>query len=569
MKIYIDAIEVQYPNKTLLEPSFSIRRSNSNSESSISFTGNLTFTGSDYTYLYDKLVADPNAITNHVILKFVDDCCGNKEYFFIIKSESLEWCENSCDIDATALEYSEDSAAYACIENTLIFDDHAGFYSSKIHPVVPYCTELRPSWLQDAMLIVGLCTISMVSVLLPVFLIIQTIINTINAVIAVINALGGSVNYLEILGSNDDTALLDWADNTTDALGSLIAGCNYAHPSPYVRSYIDNVCSKCGIAWSSSILKESDPSKPNRDYYRMVYLNAPVRKGMSAGDYFGGITNYINRNKPIHNLKSFLDEIKQVFNADWDIYQGTLRFERRDFFQNKTPWLDLTTYDPSKIKSVCYTWTKNPRPSYATFFYSKDAMDWVGSEAIDRWGATVEWNSPYSSLQKGEKKVMFPFGAARFRGDRIDRDVLDDYGWMPYGIGSAIINNAFVMIMNNGTAFLPKLLCLNDDGGSIPLHGIVRFGDSVSGEHANSCFNYPLWVRPGQTGNLYDRFWQIEDPRNVGFAGFDFIATIEFDCETLKNVDIDGTVLLSTGLGYDLSIDINFETNTMVIKGTV
>lgn len=563
MIIYLDAHLVINPNNTLLEPKFTIRRKNENREPSIGFSGDIVFTGVDYDYIYNKLVVEPNAINDFIILKFVDNCCNDKEYIFQIKPESLQWCENSCEINANALEFTEDSKLYACASSTLVWDNWNNF-NQQNHPRIPYCLEFRPSVMHDAMIILSILTFSGLSVLIPLVATIIPLVATINLIITAVNTLPSvNISPITIGGFSNPIQILQWGLNQLNQFGAYIVGCNFDHPSPLVRSYINNACQKCGIAFSSSILND-----PNNDYWNLAYFSAPIRKGQSQGDYFGGLVNLIDNNKPIRTLKTFLDEVAEVFNAEWDIHNGVLRFERKDFFNQQTPWLDLITYDSRLIKSVCYEWTRKTRYALADIKYQKDALDWVGSEAIQRWSDIIEWNNPVNTLQKGILEKTFPFGAARFRDDKLDRDVLADYSWAPFGFGSAIMANDSVMIMNNGTAFLPKLLILEDNFNWQKAR--IKSNYTVSGYNAvNHAYNYPMWVDANLTGNLYDRFWQIEDPRNTSFKGFDVTIKIEWTCKALNDVNIDGTVLTNQGLAKVDSIDLDFSNNTMIIKGTL
>lgn len=565
MKVYIDNILVQYPNASLLEPKFTFRRKNEDGQLAISFTGDLTFTGADYTYIYNKLVLAPNAINDSITLTFVDDCCNNTQYLFLIKPESLKWCDNSCEITANAVEYTPDSKAYNCFESTLIWDDWNGFKSAS-HPRMKYCLEYRPSILQDFALIIGVATLSMIGAFIPVLATIATIVGTINTIINVLNTLPG-VNLSTIGGLGGTGSVLQWMFNTYNSFGSIVAGCGYEHPSPLVRDYINNVCNKCGIAFSSSILNETNPSMPNNEYYNLVYFSAPIKSGRINLPYFvKPLVPFIEDNQPIHNGKSLMDELKQPFNAEWDISNGVVRFERRDFFQNQIPWFDATTYDSSKIISQCYEWSSKRRPAYADIQYQKDAVDWCGSEAWARWSDIVEWNSPPNPVQKGAFTKMFPYSPARFRDDGIERDVLGDYNWLPFGVGASIIANNNAMIMNSGTSFTPKLLIWDTSTSNVNDARVISYNKGGVAK----AFNYPMWVDANYSGNLYDRFWAIENPNNSSFSGFDFTIELIFDCTTLNALNISGTVLTSKGLSKTIdSIDVDFSSGTMTIKGTI
>ena len=571
MKVYRDGIPLEYPDESLSEPRFTIRRKNDEGQFAISFTGELTFIKSDYDYIYNKLVTTPGAINNSVELLFVDDCCSNKEYTFLIKPESLKWCKGSCEIQANAVEYTPESEAYACVENTLIWDNYAGFQTDS-HPKIKYCLEFRPSMLQDAMLIIGLFSIfGATTILFMLATVLLPLIGTINGIITAINTLlpaSSEIDTITILGFDDPIDIFNTIkDIFEDTNGQLVAGCGYEHPSPLVRSYINNVCNKCGIGFDSTILNESDPTKPNKDYWSLVYFSAPIKSGRINNPFFvKPIVPLIDENKPIHNGKTFMDEVIQPFNALWDISSGVLRMHRKDWFQTQIPWFDVLLYDQTKVVSECFTWSKQRRPAYGDFQYQRDAVDWVGAEATRRWSTIVEWNSPPNPIQKGAFTKMFPYSSARFRDDGIERDVLSAYSWMPYGIGQAITDNEKAMIMNNGTCFTPKLLIWDEQ--DINNSFVKRYTTMFAG--ADESVNYPMWCKDGLGGNLYDRFWAIENPRNFAFSGYDFAIEVIWDCALLNALNINGNVMTSQGLSKTIDvIELDWTRSTMIIKGTV
>jgi hypothetical protein len=478
----------------------------------------------------------------------------------------------SCELTANAVEYNAATKAYACIENTLIWDNHAGF-QSWVHPKIKYCLEYRPSIIQDFALIIGCMTLSMIGVLIPVLAAVALVVGTINSIIGVINTLGGSLNTIGGFNGSisGQGSFMQWAFQTYNSFGQIVAGCGFEHPSPLVRDYITNVCSKCGLSFTSSILNETDPQKAGSDYYNLVYFSAPIKHGRINLPYFAKpLVPYIDDNRPIHNLKTFLDEIKQVFNADWDIQSGNLRFERRDFFQSQTPWFDATTYDSSKIVSQCYEWAAQRTPAYADIRYSVDAIDWCGSEATARFSDIIEWNLPVNPKQKGAFTKIFPYSAPRFRNDGIERDVLTAYDWLPFGIGTSIKNNDESMIMNSGTSWSPKLLIWDNQNRPTDITDAhVKWQYPVT-TGATRSYNFPLWVAEGYPGALYQRFWAIENPRNASFSGFDFEIEVIWDCTLLNSIDLNAPVMTSRGMSKKIhGVELNFETSTMIIRGTI
>lgn len=558
MKVYYDGILIPEERMTdsMRKPKFTIRRKGNDGEKAISFTGDLIFTGVEYNYIYAKLVTDINAVLNTVELKFIDDCCGNKEYVFLIKPENIRWCDGECSITANATEYSENSKQYDCLKNTLIWDNWNNFQAGP-HPKMVYCVEYRPAILQDVILCFGVL-ISLILVLLyPVVFIVGIIVAVINAIITAINTIPGiSIDLIDFDGDSSTSTLEEYTA-FRDRVQQFLVGCGRKHPSPLVRSYIKNVCDKCGIGFVSSIF-----NNPASLYYNTVYFNAPVTKGNDPID----TSNWIDKNKPLLNGTKYLDEVKQAINGDWKIIGGVLYLERKDFFKSGTVWIDLTTYPAEKIISICYTWSRKERFAYANLQWSKDPIDWVGNEALDRWNDIVEWNSPPNPTQKGEYLKLLPYGAARFRDDNIERDVLSDYEGAPF-LGATIAAYKKAMIMNNGTAFLPKLLIW--DGVSYDNSKVRTNYAAATGVAPSESYNNPWWIDASHLQNAYDNFWYIDNPRVSTFVGFDVEAEILFTCDVINDANIDELFHIASGNATTETIEINYENGSIKITGEI
>jgi hypothetical protein len=561
MIAFLDGQPVQIPNDTLRKPKFTLVREDEAGDKVLSFAGDLEFEGADAAYIKQRLVDDPNAINNSVELRFKEDCCPNvPDRVFVIKAEGVEWCDApNCTLTAQAVEFSQASQYADCLKSTLIFDNYAGFQSQQ-HPRITYCNELRPAFLQDALIITLLVIDSILLILSPIIAVIAIIVSIINAIIAVVNVLCS--NCLNPIGNGNDIdgGIISWALNFFSTFNDKFIGCGRKHPSPFVRSYAQNVCAKCGLQFQSSIY-----NNPGSDYYNTVYWNAPVRKGVDQTD---NTTYWIDDNKPLLNGHKFFNQLKPPTNSRWKIIGNTVVFERRDYFQSLTPWLDITTYDPDKIVKVCYEWSKKQRYAYANLQYMQDAIEWVGDEARPRWNDIVEWNSPYSSLQKDEYALLLQYGAARFRGDGIDRDVLSDYSNFPL-IGPIISQWTNVQIMHNGTAFNPKLLIYDDTTPHADARVRIYYPPGNTNAALNQHYNYPFWFDQSTPGNLYDRFISIDNPRNAGYIGLDVTIEIAYDCATLAAVNPDGTVMTSRGLAEVQRVEIDHGVSRMTIYATL
>lgn len=568
MKVYLDGNIIQFPNDTLLKPKFTYRTKNSEGEQASSFSGDLEFTDGDADYLKLRLVDDANAINNEVILKFVDDCCDNREQLFTIRPETLTWCEGNCTIKAAAIEKTIIEEQLNCLKNTMIYDNYANF-QAKAHPRFSYCNELRPNWMHDGIMILSIATLTSWLAIAPTIAALILAFNTINTIIGHVNAVT-SLNINPITFGGQETIDINLVKTYMDELFALISGCGRKHPSPLVRDYAINVCGKCKLTFVSSIY-----NNPSSDYYNTCYHNAPVHKGLAETDT---TTTWIDENKPILNGSLFFDEVASPVNGKWKILNNQLILEREDFFVSKTPWIDLTTHPGLQPPGVCWNWTKKPRYSYGRFEYQKDAINWVGGEAIPRWSDIVDWNVPYSNLQKDEYRPFIKFAACRFRDDGIDRDVLTKYEWLP-AVGNMIKKYKRAILMNAHNCYTPMLLIW--DGNStqnafvinsntyfpnVPSEGDDKYQANIG---LNEFYNYPFWFNANLPGNLYDRFWKIKNPRDAGWKGKDFTANIQFTCADKKNMDLEGFAVTSLGLAKTEVVEVDEASGIMTIKGSL
>lgn len=570
MRAYLDNIQVQNMTESLLYPSITVRKKDENGDPAFGFSGEVTFIESEYYYIYNLLKTSANYRTNEITLRFEDDCCGSegKKYEFKITHKSLQWCEGKCEVKVTPIEKSTTNDQLTCLKNKLIWDDYNGFKSIK-HPRMAYCNEVRPNWMQHVMMILGIVFGNLMLVLSPILLVLGVIVVIINAIIGAINSLiPGDENDLNKIDFDNDPSTNVFQEMTGwyNQLMSWIVGCGRKHPSPLVTAYARNVCGACGLQFQSSIF---DGNKP---YASTVYVNAPVHKGTVATD---NTTHWIDENKPLLSGKMFFDQLKIIFNAEYRVKNNILRFERKDNFQYGNVWLDLTTYDPDNT-NVCWSWQDKTAFSYGNFKYFKDAVNWVGSEAADRWNDIVEWNNPYNTGQSGEFAPLIPFAACRFRDDGIEEDILTKYEDAPF-IGPVIKGNKRSMLMNTHNCYQPMLIIWDQtsglsnakaSGSDYYFPGYYTPGGQPVG--LNQFYNYPFWFDAQSGGNLYDNFFAIEDPRTNGFKGLQFVADLPFDCSILSTFDIDESVLTSEGQSREITeININYKSGRITIKGVV
>lgn len=586
MNIFLNGVQVNEGGvESIDDVTIRLRRKDENNRAAKSFTTELTFHGIGWEIIRDELIEDPAGKFNQVDVLIYDDCCADENgdpvllFEGIIRGDSIDWCEGDCYVRANVIEHTTETKNMDCIKSKLIYDNQNGFKQQQ-HPIVPYCTEIRPSGFQDVVMIVGIMMNIMFITMYPIVFIIWIVVEIINFIIDIINVIIDAINLIpgvdmdnigEInIGGDADENIMQLWSGLIDDMNEWIIGCGRKHLTPRVRSYIQNVCNICGLSFQSSIL-----NNPSSDYYETLYFNAPIKKGTRSNPVL-----WMTENDPIKTLEGLLSDLSPVFNADYRIEGNVLRFERKDVFWEGDPWLSYeeTVNDGRLVEKVCYSWRDEDAPAFGTYQYMEDPVDFVGNEARKRWNNIVEFNQPVSELQKGAREIHLPFGCARVRGDGIHRDVLADYDWWP-GWSGTINDYNNVMTMNNGMAINPKLIIW--DGQDINFARIRRFWQQIGNVPPDETFNLAYWFHDeGVTPNtaysstssirsVYARFHTWNHPKVIFDRGLEFKFSQKFNCEILRNIDLYGVVDLPVGTGRANEIQLNMKSRIMTVIGHV
>lgn len=571
--------------------SVTLRQADEDGRLAKSFSSELTFYDDGYTLLKTELIDDPNGFSKEVSVKIYDECCREAVFEGVIKGDGIDWCEPGCFITANIVE---DDDAINCVRSTLIWDDHNGFLSRSFPPI-RYCIEIRPEFIQYVLIgllfNLNLVFFSVILALIPaifvIFGLIYLICNVISAVCSFVirfRILRFTIQIGPICNApncnSGFTNPINVINNVIDVfrdLNTAIIPCGRFHPSPYLRDYVENACSKCGLTFQSSIL--NNPSSP---YYNAVGVWAQIKKGRKKDS-----TDYSvqNDNNPVETLETFLNTyLKPLFNADYKISNNVLVFERKDFFLNTQTWVDteLLLANGDLINSeICYNWTDKERYAFGRFEYTLDGQDYIGNEAKNRYNDIVEWNVPYSSGQSGFLQRTIPSSPARHRQDGIDTDIFTFHETALGGVINAVFFGAFsdydrALLINQHTFFNPKFLIYDPSSGT---DGEIKYDYPNSfcggdpGAAPDERYNYPFWFLEGYSNNLYSNFHFIENPRLPGTTNFDFKFQFRFDCDTYRSFDFSKTVRLIKGgtivNGRIREIEVDFVKRTISVSGIV
>ncbi len=553
-----------------------------------SFTSELVLYDDGYSIIKANLIDNPNGFADTVPIRIFDDCCKEPVFEGVVRGDTIDWCEPGCSVTITAVE---NDAALNCVKSSVISDflwngtllNNPEYQNPR---PVRYCLEERPAFMQFlTILILSGFNIAFFSIIIPIITVLAPIIVIILAICNVIHVICsipgigctppncGGLNPLNFPIVGDIISIMQEINNR-------ILACGRGHPSHYVRTYIRNVCARCGLTFQSSILND-----PASIYYNSVLFAAEVEKGVYD-------STPIFANRPILTLEQLLNEYLNItFNADWRIINGVLIFERKDFFFNGVNWIDTEQLiNQGRIidGQVCFTWIDDDRPAYGNFAYTQDSQEYIGNEAKVRFDDIVEWNIPVNEFQAGELKKVIPFGAARFRDDGLDLDVYSFFVTFAGGIVNALYFGAFsawqnVLLMNQHTALNYKLLII-DETVSDNLNAFVRkdYDNTFTGGNVvvdgnnvptDERFNYPYWFQEGNLNNLYSLFHYIDNPRQPQSQQFEFDFSFVFECDEYKTFDFDKAVRLIQGgsvkQGTPEELEIDFINRIIRVKGKV
>lgn len=538
-----------------------------------SFSQELTFYDDGFEIIRDELILDPDGKTKKIPIEIYDDCCREEDgsllllFQGIVRGDSIDWCEGDCFVKATLIEETDETVQMDCIKSTLIYDNVNGFQDQD-HPRFQYCVEFRPSIYQDIIIVLGILLNVILLVLTPIVAIISVIIRIVAAI--------PGVNLNDEL----EDGILDDFNNWRNQLNENLIGCGRVHPSPLVRDYIENVCDICGVQFQSSILKNA-----SSQYNNLAYMSAPVEKGTKDDS-----VKYISQNKPIKTLEGLLEDLRLVFNADYQLKEGILYFERRDFFDDGDTWLSYSDLKAKGqiIEEPCYEWRTEETPAAIKLEYSKDAVDWVGNEAFPYYSDVIGLNSPRSTLQRGIREVIVPFSPPRFRDDLIDRDVLGNYDSV-FPINKAIKASEGALILNSGIFFQPKLVIW--DGVDLNKAKVAKFSVSslvnIFGDTSKFKdwpidrvgHNWPMQFNDFQVDpntaydqdepilGLYGRFYTIDHPKVLLDRGWNFTMTFKYKCADLRARSIYKTIELPGGTARIDKLEIDPDKQIITIYG--
>jgi hypothetical protein len=571
VKIFFDGILQNSDDfRGLKNAGFTYRSKDENGENGFSFSPELNIYNSAFNYVKTNIIDKPIPQLEQIKVRILDECCsdlsGNPIELMTgkIDGADVEWCELPCnDATVSIVDDSDDSRAIVCLKNTQIWDRKPKFDGSgnslgedthRTAPYTSYCHDVKPAFLQEVVLIFGLLFIIAIA---PTLFVIAALVTAVNVIISIVGGtpIGGDISFF------------DDANDLINFLTQIITGCGYKHKTPFIHSYLQNLCDICGLTLQSSYFEVGKP------YHNTMRLDAQYVPG---GRSISKILRNYEKNKPNLNGIQFLDEFKQL-NMDWRVSGGALILERKDYDFGGL-WFDLSTFNQEDIIELCFSVTDEKPPAYGEYNYSKDGVDNAGDEVKEGWSELVfDWNNPPSPAQSGLKSVNLFYSMTLFRRDVNREDVAPIDKAFYNAIYPALSDFEGAMLMEKGVCGFPKLL--QWDGVSPQDNArVLRFpGDPSDPTYA---YNVDWWIREnfvdgGGTprDTLYQRLFFIDNPRETGIKTRRFTLRIVANCELIRTISPDKIIRIPvSGVYKDAKIEeIEFNTDSyqFTIQGLV
>lgn len=533
--------------------------------------------GQAYTDIKFNLIDDSNRYSNFYIVKMTDTDCSGTTYMFKIQDEQLRWCDNGeCKLRLTLIEYAPQ---LDCINRTPISDNSTGLFdpismSGFPHPRFRYCDVVKPTF------VYGMIVTFVNAVSLAIASLNAAIISITGIIVWIVNVLGGS-----------------WTVPTIGfGFAESLLGCDRGHPSPYVRTYIDNVCSQCDLNItnvSAPTLYEASIAGYDNPYYQMCLATAYTTKGCKLDS---SSISYLQANEPSWDLGKFLSILKTPFNARWFIYHDTLYFERKDLIGEliwgTTPAIDLSGSDAiNLLGDVCYTYNGQGKPRKLLYNYGTDPSDNIGNELLRRFRCIYEDTSGNKNYNETLETNLLDFGAVCCVLD--GKDSAYDANIDKALSGILTSSNYAGCLKTQGDTFALAKLLIYDTGSAAEdarVYGVdydlfgsagadiksMRDDDATYFPlNSSDCKNYntPMsfdWEADNVLSSGFRNLWQfnyIDAPDSTKKSNIDIDFKLQYCC-AYNTLDIFQTVLLQDGTteAEIYSIDFDHDKREILIK---
>lgn len=346
-------------------------------------TAELLFFDSAYQFIKSWLLSDECQILNAVEVKIVDLIAEGAYRVFEIKDDNIQEApvDEPCQY---RIQLREQDTVWHCIHKTFIFDNWQHWFEDsgvKHHPCFLTCIEPRPRLVQSAKMAITLFFFSNPEIALITFL------------------TGGNIK--------DDVRKILNADRFVDA--------------PLVRTYIENVAGKCGLAMDT--IFDKGQHWQNLCVY---YPQAGFMHESDGDEALSPSLSYTYDNRWLITIAELFDKLKNVFAAEWYVTpNNTITFKYTKDLVNLDPIYDFTAKGAEPIYGLVYTFNGDKKPAYGRYEYQTDGSDLASQEISPLYNDIVDYDGPnFNPMLEGDKTKNFEFAPTGFVRDGRAKDYM-------------------------------------------------------------------------------------------------------------------------------------------------
>lgn len=411
----------------------------------------LTFFGASFNYIFDWLMTNPCQILNSIEVRISDEECNKIYRLFEIKLDNVKYAPDDlpCIVSMPLREADDTIHSF---QKTIIEDNWQGWFnqdgtSTKDHPTFQMIVEKKPKF----------------------FL----------AVYVVLVYIAGMLSTGILIALTEGKKWI-----------SKCLGFTYFCPSPLIRTYIQNICDKYGYTFDT--IFDDLPENPYRDVC-FFWPGSTSMKEFHGGVYTAPSTKFIWDNRSVLAFSKFLDQLKEVFNAEWYVTPDKkLVFKHKSFFDNLPPIYDFTAPGAVAKYHLAYTFNGKKKPAYGDYQYLTDPQDTCSNESKWRYNDIVDYDGPANNpMLEGHVEKTFQFAMTSFHNDGTSEDFLQEgielgrliaIGAIIVGLGEIFLAANFLTVaIVIGLCTLGYLITnsyINDYFDNPNLNGMVRVSNS-------------------------------------------------------------------------------------------
>lgn len=476
-------------------------------------------TGQLYDVLKGYFFANCDSWIKSMKALFRIDICGGINIDSEITSEGIEWCPDKGEISFNMKSGDQVSKAYDRLDSEYVWEN--GFIEQNDTPIVYYVDQ--PNWMQLVLLYFSI----------PIRVILDTISGIIKSLCEAVTLGFGKcdINFTNDVFKNFDT----W-----------ISGTGRWGVAPLVREMLDYQCQQVGLKFKSSILIDQSSEYYNLALFCLTGGEHGTYKNTSRPE----VVRVFNINTPLYTSVQLLQELSQVFNADFRIIGDTLCFERKDYFDKIRTNKIFNIKDVCLEGDFCISYNTSDACSYGEYAYQQDVFDGEGNKMLKkRYSDKLEFNDPYNPAQKGKCQVTLNFAPPRFMFDEVS---FNDNGFFNFTYqidefrdgADSFLSNIFLeneglkryrdMVLSSGGLTLHKLLILEPGFNRKDAFTIRQPMGTKNGKTFYN-YNYPLHIKEdAEYSELAKNFYWIDNPRlrkdKYRFSDIE----IECDCDYVR-----------------------------------